>query len=215
MKQLLQHGRIIRLAAGVLAVLTIVTTPLAVTQAKYTANGTVTASARVAKWDIKFTQDPATGGTGYFSGAVVGPANPNANAGYPAQTTARTFKIKNGSEVTADVALKLYYVQNDSVDFAVDPATKAVTSDNLDYPAVLDSSIGSGSSGIAGIGVAGAGVTTQTANSVYRFEPGAEGTFTITFRATSGAPAVTSNSAANVSNCIRKYKVFFDAVQVN
>ena len=75
------------MAAGVLAVLAIVTTPLVVAQAKYTASGTVTASARVAKWDIKFTQDPATGGTGYFSGAVVSSANPNANAGYPAQTT--------------------------------------------------------------------------------------------------------------------------------
>ena len=215
MKQLSRHGEVIRLAVWVLAVLTVVTTPAALTQAKYAASGTATASARVAKWDIKFTQEPATGATGYFSGAVVSPTHPNAvNGGFPAQTATRTFKIKNDSEVTADVTVRLYYVQNDSVNFVVDASTGAVISSDANYPAMLDT-LGAATSGLnSTITASGAGVVLQS-GATYRFNPGAEGTFTISVKATAAAPAVDSGSAANAGNCIRKYKVFFDAVQVD
>lgn len=105
-------NRYLYLVTFVLAVLTILTAPLALTQARHAANGTVTAEARVPKWDIKFVYPPNPTGEGTDNAnrmwdhglALYQTVNGSDNAGY------QCFVLSNESEVCADITLWVGYL---------------------------------------------------------------------------------------------------------
>ena len=225
----------IALAVLLLAFGVAVTTPIAM--AKYTATATATTgSAKVALWDVKFTANPS-GSTGYFSSS--GTATPalvatnipvSGQSNFPTQATTRTFTIKNDSEVMADISIKLFYVRSDNVDFVVNPATRAITStDQANYPAIQDPLTDTGGTRLVNSGIFSISTTDVSlspndpgpgtaAGRMYRFPVGAQATFTITVKAPTANPVVPGTGSTSVSNwesCIRKYKVFFDAVQID
>ena len=201
-----QAPPLVPLLALILTVAAVLTAPLAMS--KYVATGAGAAGARIAKWDIQFTQNPVTGSTGYFSGTVVGTNHPFTGSNYPTQTTTRTFTITNSSEVIADVTIQLRYTQNDAI---------AVTSaSTLDVLGQVSTSAASGLTATIGLSTS-TGVTLQS-GTTYRFPIGASATFTLTTKATDNTPrtpSTTSGTASYWQNCIRNYKVFFNAVQVD
>ncbi|MCL2301207.1 MAG: hypothetical protein FWC27_13780 [Firmicutes bacterium] len=81
--------------------------------AKYTASGTVSASARVAKWDVKFGGVPAgvTGPRPDGTVAYIRPAGAtNAKTTAPSpNTTYRYFYVYNNSETAANITIRLLY----------------------------------------------------------------------------------------------------------
>jgi len=186
--------------------LAVLTAPLAVS--KYVAPGEGAASARVAKWDVKFTLNPVTGSTGYFNGTVVSANHPLTGSAYPTQTTTRTFRIKNDSEVAADVTIQLRYVTND--------AAAVTDTSTLD---TVNATSATAASGIASVTLTTTHSGTITGSgSTFGFSAGADGTFTITTKATNNAPqtpGTTSGAASYWQNCIRKYEVYFNAVQID
>jgi len=176
-----------------LLTLSVVTTiPLAL--AKYSGEGKVSSSATVAKWDIKLSQDiqDNTMLTMFANGSTRITTITNG-------PLTKTFKIKNNSEVMAEITLRVNYVNSDGQKGTITASTAQATVNNANE-------------GIASITAAGTGVTTQTANEVFRLEPNSEATFTITFKGVtlSGSAASTASS-----NYIRWYKVYFKAVQVD
>lgn len=197
------------IAALLLAASAMFTTTLATgTMAQYAASATGTAAANVAKWDVGFSKHPTANAATTPSGAYL-----NSTA-RPGVATSWEFKIKNYGETAAVVTLKLYYIRNDNVDFAKAGGKYTTASSNSNYPSVQDT-INAANSGIKSVSLTPNANIKELGSYKYLFAPGAEGTFTITPKATSGAPAISSNAATNVNNCIRRYKVFFDAEQVD
>ena len=90
--------------ALLLAVVAVVTTPLAVS--KYVATGTGSAGARIAKWDPGLTDAAAADYEWFYTatGAVISS---------PASLT-RNFTLTNNSEVMANYPLNLYYTTSPS-----------------------------------------------------------------------------------------------------
>jgi len=176
---------------ALLCVLTAVSLSLASsTVAKYTASATVAASARVAKWDIWLSEDikDNTKSTAHLSGAHFTTQNNG--------PTTKTFKITNNSEVMAEVTIKLVYVDTD-----VSKGTVGVNS--------TQATVGAATQGVTSILATGTGVSQVTASEVYRLAPAAVATFTITMKNTTNPSGVTT------TNCMRRYKVYFKAVQVD
>jgi len=205
-----RHGTppVIAAALTALVILCLVSTPMAyITMARYTASATVTASGRVATWDVKFITDPVSGSTGYFGGTIVSANHPRTGIGYPTQTTTRTFRIRNDSEVAADVTIQLRYVTSDT--------STASASSTLD---VINQISTTAASGLASVSLTTTHSGTITGSwPTYRFSIGADGTFTITTKATNNAPRApsTTNQSTYWQNSIRKYRVYFNAVQID
>ena len=99
-----QAPPVIAVAVTVLAVLTAATAPLSMlSTAKYSATATVSASARVAKFEPRFAQV-----TGYWGQA--GYAVKNTAAGYPTTVLFPKYFIRNKSEVAVNLNIAPYYV---------------------------------------------------------------------------------------------------------
>ncbi|MCL1887560.1 MAG: hypothetical protein FWF96_01650 [Kiritimatiellaeota bacterium] len=187
---------VLAIVALLLTIGVVATTPLAF--AKYAANATVAASARVAKWDVVFTQHPSAVHAAYNEAGTF-----LSTSTWTPTTSALTFKIKNNSEVAADVTIYFRYVTSDS--------GTATASSAYHIPNAT-------AAGMGNLSFSGTGVSQVTANSVYRFTPGAEGTFTFTQKKPTtepSTPSTTSGSVTNWENCIRKYRIYFNAVQID
>jgi len=202
-----QAPPVLAMLALLLTVGVVATTPLAM--AKYVASGTVSASARVAKWDVKFTTQPDTADTNptvYKSRIhrqIPATGDFDANPALITTTTtttrvttlgpeSRTFAIQNNSEVMADITnLQLRYVITDTGAVTVSSGTVASAAN---------------SHGAYQLSLNAGGSVTTPATGTYRFPIGATGTFTISIQAT-------DRTAAHPG--IRKYRVSFDATQVD
>jgi len=64
-------------------------------------------------------------------------------------------------------------------------------------------------------GSPGSGAVQQNSPVDFDYAPMSWVWFEMGIKPTSGAPAIVSNAATNVSNCMRIYKVYFDAVQID
>lgn len=166
---------ILAVVALLLTIGVVATTPLA--YAKYAHSATVTASARVALWDLEITQAPSTTGIGFVSGAAQSPGLTN-----------QVVKIKNNSEVMAEVRIEVRGGSNGGVYTSV-PAVTAAS------PVVA---AGTGSF----VGISASGASPGTGAQKYKINPKAEATFTFNFQGT-GAPMTDH------------YSIWFEAEQVD
>ena len=183
--------------ALVLAIAVAWTLPFAVsatTLARYTTQGAMEATARVAGWDVVYSQQLATAIrheniTVFHTRTTATHASPTAVIATPvlrSGVTSRSFTILNNSQVTANAEnIVLRYVMNDT------------TSPTAVSPTVASSSHSHGAYNITPNPTAG-----------QRVNIGATSTHTIQIRAT-------TRVAAQPDFAIRWYRVFFDALQVD
>lgn len=234
----MKQNLFLRIAACSLLVVVISTAFLPFTGARYAASATGSASSRVAKWDVKFTQSPSVSPVVYLNGEYLGGSK------------TFTFTITNNSEVTADIKLRMYFDWGGSSNYDMNPVP-AVTTDSHDAfdsaaCAARSCGISVGShilycptgqcSGISEFKIApGTGVTrtdngaitnfdVSNTNRTWRFAPGASANFTITckeLRGAGGSGGGFPNYASDLTRVdntpatMRHYKLFADATQVD
>jgi len=172
------------------------------TQARYRTNAGLTASAQVAGWNPRFSTQPAeiphanrnpTIYRIHVTATNTASNRPASPALWRGQQT-RTFAIQNSSDVVADIsARQLRYVV---VDYP-SPVTAA-------SPRVVDSARQHGAHQIT---FGGANVLPAT---IQRYTIGLTRTYTVNIRA-----MPFSNVTEMRDNRIRRYRVYFDAVQVD
>ena len=201
--KLYREGRPRPLIVTLVLLLTIAavgTTPWAL--AKYAATGTGTASARVASWSPQFYQEPGSLSAAYLNGAWYdGTA-----------TSTGSFCILTGSEVSTNIKVQIRCSESDAT--AVTASSPSIT-----FPT---NQINAANQGIAHLtnnyptGSPGSGTVIQNSPVDFNYAPTSWVWFdSLGVKATSPAPAIVSNAATNVNNCMRIYKVYFDAVQID
>lgn len=186
----------VALVVMVLAVLTALTTPLTI--ARYSAAGTLDASARVATWDVFFTEEPSEYATAYLGGALK-----DASPEKFGISNSRTLTIKNNSEVAAEItAIRFRGERTETTVTDTSPACTINADDEAIASITLDTG---GSSGVTDLG-----------GGRYRFAIGAEAKFEVKLKAVTPNPSWGSASTdQNNNSCIRRYKVFFDVEQID
>jgi len=194
----------IGLVTLILAIVVAWTLPFAIsatTMARYVAEAAISPSARVARWDVVFSPQPATAIrheniTVFHTHVTATHANPmtivESDAEHILGPISRTFSIFNNSQVTADIEnIVMRYVINDT------------TTPTVASPTVAGSSHPSGAHNITFTPSAN---VQALAGGRFRHQFGATGTYTIHIQAT---------DIAQPHPAIRWYRVFFDAVQVD
>lgn len=187
------------LAIAIVATLPFVTTVVNTTMARYVAQATALPTAHVARWQVEYTQQPATNVrheniTVFHTHVTATHAAPTAvlsrNAALHSGPTTRSFTIANNSQVTADVYISLRYALEDD-------ETPTATS-----PTVANSAHSHGAHALQ----VNAGAVQTLGGDVFRHQYETSGTYTINIQAT---------NRALPHFAIRWYRVFFDALQVD
>jgi len=193
------------------------TTPIAFTQAKYTAQGMVTASARVAKWQIEYYSDadgdyPRPNSVAYL-GDTWRNEGPKYNDGKGTMVAAQhyNFCVFNYSEVAAIIEIKLRCEDSDGTRLPY-----AVTKNS---PSAL-SLLGNAGQGLANyqyyIDPGSSNGVTKVDTYQFRFAPGPSWAwFSFDAKPITTHPTLTTSGYSSLQNCMRSYKVFVDAVQVD
>ena len=191
-----------------LCILTVTTSSLTIgAMAKYTASGAVSASAGVAKWDVRFGDVPA-GVTGPRANNTVCYIRP---AGSNTKTTGgpKYLYVYNYSDVSADVTMRLLYTSpSNSQTFPAATATTTWPTTNGQFLVV--------GTPHSTAGVTGNGTTKAT------IPPGGRAAFSITINGTPLGDITTASyytsgsiSPANNQNETFYLKAYANAVQVD
>ena len=160
----------IALAALLLALVTAITTPLAM--AKYTAAGAHTASGQVAKWGVNFPEGTAAASVRMNNAYVFYDAGNIGNGVTTSKTASvtHTFIVKNESQVAADIKLQAFYIVVDTVDH--------ITGGKPDETSAATGYVIAHNTTNTGTVTAQSGNNTGVAT--YRFSPGAQAVFNLT-----------------------------------
>ena len=186
--------RVIWMAVLLLAVFTAATVP--VTLSKYAASATVSAGAGVAGWDVYFYASPSNLSTAYLNGSWR--EGPNTHR----------FCIYSNSEVAAEIEIVVRYETSDgtklpapvTADSPVAMRYQGAASHDGVYNLLHDFPAGSPGSNSVGV----------IDNYFFKYEPKSWVWLDIEPKAFAPYP-----SGATVSNCMRSYKVFVNAVQID
>jgi len=187
------------LCALALTVLTVVTTPLAVS--KYVAQGKGQAKARVAAWEVEYEKDSLTGvaDAGEDSRTIFLDDTRHTDSTGPSSKE-MTFVVKLDSEVMTDIIVQPAY------GYPTDPTISENRYDKVTQgvPLTVDASTG-----------------TRVDPYTFRYAPGPHTiTFTITLRnaftsAPLGSDPRNPGPTLDIDNYMRTYKIYFTAVQVD
>jgi len=203
---------VLAIVALLLTVATVATTSLAF--AKYAARATVQGSARVAKWDVYFydsANTPTAASTAYLNGDHR--EGPNSYS----------LCVMSTSEVAAEVEIEIRYTESDGT-VLPDPVTASSSLfASYTYNPGLINAAGQGISsfgnnflgeGVPGHGSPGSGPVNVKNNFQFTYSPSAWVWFQIGIKAIKTSAGGNPSGTA-IDGCMRSYKAFVKAVQVD